>query len=71
MHDSITTNNSENTFFFLTVGDRKKEISFLHWSWKQANVGREHQDPFATVSEMSTEEMDSGEKEKNDPQDIT
>lgn len=43
----------------------KKKISFLHWSWKQANVGREHQDPFATVSEMSAEEMDSGEKEKN------
>ena len=52
-------------FFFLTVGERKKKVSFLHWNWKQANVGREYQDPFATMSEMSTEEMDSGEKEKN------
>lgn len=32
---------------------------------EQATVGREHQDPFVTMSEMSAEEMDSRDKEKN------
>lgn len=59
------------TLFFLTVGDRKKKNLFSPLELETSKCSREHQDPFATVSEMSTEEMDSGEKEKNDPQDIT
>lgn len=53
----------------------KKKVCFLHWNWKQANVGREHQDPFATMN-VANHDVYRGngfwrEREKLDPQDIT
>ena len=44
---------------------KEKKILFSPLELEQATVGREHQDPLATMSEMSAEEMDSGDKEKN------